>query len=159
MSELDYLREACRYAAANSGDDHTQNAAVLVVGKRTIYAANGFPPGVLRDGVRASAPYKYQFVEHAERAVIYKAAATGVPTAGGVMYCPWFACTDCARAIILAGVREVVGLASVYNATPPRWSENIFLASTMLSEAGIGQRWLAGDVGATIKFDGRDFRC
>lgn len=159
MSELDYLREACRYAAANSGDERTQNAAVLVVGKKCIYAANAFPPGVRRDPVRAGAPFKYQFIEHAERSVIYKAAATGVPTAGGTIYCPWFACTDCARALILAGVKEIVGLASIYNATPPRWSENVFLASTMLSEAGVAQRWMAGEVGVTIKFDGRDFRC
>jgi dCMP deaminase len=159
MSELDYLREACRYAAENSGDDRTQNAAVIVVGRRTVYAANAFPPGVRQDGVRTGPPFKYQFVEHAERAAIYKAAASGVATAGATMYCPWFACTDCARAIILAGIKEVVGLASVYNATPPRWSENIFLASTMLSEAGVAQRWMAGVVGVTIKFDGRDFLC
>jgi dCMP deaminase len=159
MNELDYLREACRYAAANSGDERTQNAAVLVVGKKTVYAANHFPPGIARDAMRMSPPHKYHFIEHAERAAIYKAAASGVPTAGAVMYCPWFACTDCARAIILAGIREVVGLASVYNATPPRWAENVFIASSMLSEAGVGQRWLAGEVGVTIKYDGRDFRC
>lgn len=159
MNEIDYLREACRYAAANSGDPHTQNAAVLVGGRMAIYAANAVPTGVGRDGVRMTAPFKYRFIEHAERAVIYKAAATGVPTAGSTMYCPWFACTDCARAIILAGIKEVVGLASVYNATPPRWSENVFQASTMLSEARVSQRWLACDVGVTIKFDGRDFRC
>lgn len=159
MTEIDYLREACRYAASHSGDASTQNAAVLVSGKRLVYAANDFPPGVRRDAHRELSPFKYEFIEHAERHAIYKAAACGIPTAGSVLYCPWFACTSCARAIIFAGVKEVVGLASVHNATPPRWSDSVFLASTMLSEAGVSQRWMAGEVGVTIKFDGRDFRC
>jgi dCMP deaminase len=159
MTELDYLREACRYATQHSGDGNTQNAAILVTPRRTVYAANAFPTGIARYDSRLSPPNKYFYTEHAERAVIYKAAAAGVPTAGGVLYCPWFACTDCARAIVMAGIKEVVGLICLRCATPARWADNVELASKILTEAGVSQRLMAGKLGVTIRFDGRDFSC
>jgi dCMP deaminase len=159
MTDIDYLREACRHAAQHSHDPDTQNGAVLVTNRLTIYAANCIPPGVARPEHRLARPFKYDFIEHAERAAIYKAAAAGAATAGGVLYCPWFACTDCARAIVSAGIKEVVGLIALRNATPARWLLNVELAEKMLEEAGVSQRLLADTVGVTIRFDGRDFSC
>jgi dCMP deaminase len=108
---------------------------------------------------RRSAPEKYLFIEHAERAAIYRAASLGVSTAGASLYCPWFACCDCARAIIMAGISEVVGLVSLRNATPERWQENIKLAEKMLAEAGVGQRLLAVELGEWLRFDGELRKC
>jgi dCMP deaminase len=159
MTEIDYLREACRYAVQHSHDPETQNGAVLMAGRRVIYAANCVPPGVVRSEHRLARPFKYDFIEHAERAAIYKAAAAGAATAGATLYCPWFACADCARAIILAGIKEVVGLIALRNATPARWLLNVELAEKMLTEAGVSQRLLADTAGVTIRFDGRDFSC
>lgn len=159
MTDLDYLREACRYAAEHSHDPDTQNGAVLVANRLTIYAANCVPPGVARPEHRLSRPFKYDFIEHAERAAIHKAAAAGAATAGATLYCPWFACTDCARAIVAAGIKEVVGLIALRNVTPARWLLNVELAEKMLEEACVSQRLLAEKVGVTIRFDGRDFSC
>ena len=159
MTEIDYLREACRYAVQHSHDPETQNGAVLVTSRQIIYAANCVPPGVARPEHRLARPFKYDFIEHAERAAIYKAAATGSPTAGATLYCPWFACTDCARAIVSAGIKEVVGLIALRNATPARWLLKVELAEKMLAESGVSQRLLADTVGVTIRFDGRDFQC
>lgn len=151
VSDIEYMGEALRYARQHSHDDRTQVGAVLVAGKRLIYAANQYPTPMRGE--------KYATIEHAERAAIYKAAACGIPTAGAVLYAPWFACTDCARAIILSGVREVVGLASLRRATPERWLANIKMADEMLGRAGVSLRWMAGTVGATIRFDGGEFQC
>lgn len=159
MSEIDRLRDACLYAVRNSHDPDTQNGAVLVTNAGTIYAANCVPPGVARPEHRLERPFKYDFIEHAERAAIYKAAAVGAATGGATLYCPWFACTDCARAIIASGIREVVGLIALRNATPARWLLNVELAEKMLEEACVSQRLLADRVGVTIRFDGRDFQC
>ena len=158
MTDIDYLREACRYAVQHSDDWYTNNGAVLVTNRSIVYSANVAPLGVSLAG-RSDRPLKYAYYEHAERAVIYKAAATGTPTAGATLYCPWFACTDCARAIIMAGIREVVGLMAHRQATPARWIENLWLAEGMMTEAGVGMRWLSGPVGVTMRFDGRDFPC
>jgi dCMP deaminase len=159
MSDIDRLHDACRYAAQNSHDPDTQNGAVLVAAAGTIYAANCVPPGVARPEHRLARPFKYDFIEHAERAAILKAAQMGVATAGATLYCPWFACTDCARAIVAAGIKEVVGLIALRNATPARWLLNVELAEKMLEEAGVSQRLLADRVGVTIRFDGREFSC
>jgi dCMP deaminase len=159
MTDIDYLREACRYAVQHSHDKETQNGAVLVTSRQTIYAANCVPTGVARLEHRLARPFKYDFVEHAERAAIYKAASMGIPTAGGTLYCPWFACTDCARAIVMAGVREVVGLIALRNATPGRWLLRVEMAEMMLKEARVSQRLFADTVGVTIRFDGREFSC
>ena len=159
MTDIEYLREACRYAVQHSHDPETQNGAVLVTSRQVIYAANCVPTGVARPDHRLARPFKYDFVEHAERAAIYKAAAAGAATAGSKLFCPWFACTDCARAIVAAGIREVVGLIALRNATPARWLLKVELAEKMLEEAGVSQRLLAHQVGVTIRFDGREFPC
>lgn len=152
MTETDYLREALRYAQANSHDHTTKVGAVIVAGKRLIYAAN-------RIVARIDGATKYAVTEHAERGAIYKAAATGIPLAGATMYAPWFACTDCAKGIVLAGLREVVGLVSLRQATPRRWLENLELADEVLSRGGVSVRWLNEKLDVTIRFDGRDFLC
>lgn len=159
MNELDILRDALRHAAGNSHDPRTQCGAVLRSGRRLVYAANVVPPGVDRFRPGRLGSDKYSFMEHAERAAIYKAAAAGVPAAGATLYAPWFACCDCARAIILAGVVEVVGLGVLAQATPERWREAIAMATEMLTEAGVNQRWITDPVGATILFDGRRLEC
>lgn len=152
MTETDYLREALRYAQANSHDHTTKVGAVIVAGKRLIYAAN-------RIVARIDGANKYAVTEHAERGAIYKAAATGIPLAGATMYAPWFACTDCAKGIVLAGLREVVGLVSLRQATPRRWLENLELADEILSRGGVNIRWLNEKLDVTVRFDGRDFPC
>jgi deoxycytidylate deaminase len=150
MSDVEYLREALRHAKTNSHDPRTQVGAVLVSGRKMVFGANRFV---------ASCGDKYSRIEHAERAAIYKAAACGVPTAGCVMYAPWFACADCARGIILAGITSVVGLMSLRQQTPERWQETIALADRMLIEAGVSVRWLNETVGVTVLFDGEQFQC
>lgn len=132
-----YLREACKIAAIESTDPHTQNGALLR-SKRgfVVTAANQLPP-IVATAERLARPEKYSYIEHAERHVIYRAARAGIPTEDAVMYCPWFACADCARAIILAGINRVVGHVVPRKVTPERWAKTIEIADTMLREAGV----------------------
>jgi len=159
VTDADYLRLACRHAATHSDDPRTQVGAVLVRSGYVVMEANRLPTGVARDPERLHGESKYKFIEHAERGVIYKAAAAGIQTSGAKLYCPWFSCPDCARAIICGGVSEVVGLISLRNATPSRWEPEISIAERMLSEAGVTMRWIAGRVGEQILFDGKTFSC
>jgi dCMP deaminase len=157
-SDLDWLRQAC-VAATGSHDPSTQNGAVLVPRSGYVTLAhNSIPAGINPLPGRLDRPVKYDFVEHAERAAIYKAARNGTPTLGARLYCPWFACADCARAIICSGVIEVIGHIRPRAATPERWTATIVQAEAMLREAGVGMRWLAGPVGVTIRFNGEEMR-
>jgi dCMP deaminase len=143
-------------AAKGSDDPHTQNGAVLVpaVASYAVLAANRLPKRVAGTPARLERPAKYRYIEHAERAVIYRAAKLGTPTDGATLYCPWFACTDCARAIISAGIVRVVGHAGARRATPGRWRDEIAQADEMLREAGVQTALIEDSLGVAITFDG-----
>lgn len=157
MKDKDFLSVALKIAAAGSEDPNTQTAAILVQFDQHkiaggIWAANRFPVGV-RPAL--AGPAKHERIEHAERAVIYAAAAAGWGTRGAVMYAPWFACADCARAIVAAGISEVVGSRVLAEATPERWRLAVAAGEAILREAGVIMRWCREPLGATILFDGR----
>jgi dCMP deaminase len=132
------------YANANaSPDPSSQNGAVLV--KRQPngmldVVANGYNhfykgvPGEVEDRDQ-----KLKEIEHAERDVLYGAAARGIETKGSIMVCPWAACYDCARAIIGTEVSALVYHRQRYLQTDKRWIDNVNEALHWLDAAGV---WL-----------------
>lgn len=156
----DLLRRAYALAARESDDPDTNNGAVLVdrYGSLIGESANVFPDGVSVTAERQQRPTKYSYMVHAERGAIYKAARSGLQAKGGMLVVPWYACADCAQAIIQAGVVRVVGHRQMLDATPDRWKETIVLADAMLDEAGVVRDYYDGPIGdVTIKFNGGDW--
>lgn len=164
MTDLEYLKEAYLEAARGSTDPSTQNGAVITerntgnVLERDlslVKGANHFPFGVHESPERWERPAKYNYVEHAERNAIFNAARNGISTMGSKMYCPWFACVDCARAIIQAGIREVVGHdCELHNDASQSWKESVAIGDKMLDESGVLRRYVKGKVGIYIRFNG-----
>lgn len=159
MSDNDYLRAALAVARRESQDPRTQTGAVLRIGGSQYEAANRAPGGIELPNHVLQSDLKYDYIEHAERAVIFQ-AASGVFEAGGfahaTLYAPWFACPDCARAIVGVGIREVVGLASLRAMTPPRWERSVAMGEEILERAGVSMRWACGMVGEKITFNGKE---
>lgn len=148
-----YLRLACHVAKTESDDPHTHNGAVLrMTDGLIVAAANKFPPSVLRADDRLVRPAKYSYIEHAERNVIYTAAQQGLSTKGATMYCPWFACADCARAIICAGITKVIGLS--HAPAHGAWQESIDRGDAMFREAGVLYCRLEEKLGTFVLRDG-----
>lgn len=148
-----FLREACRVAAVESMDPRTQNGALIRARNGVIVtAANQLPP-IVATTERLGGQTKYSYMEHAERHVIYKAARAGIATHNATLYCPWFACADCARAIILAGVSRIVGHVKPRLLTPERWRETIARADDMFHEAGVEFLLLDEPLGVSFLFD------
>lgn len=122
-------------AATRSKDRNTRVGAVIVDLNRNVRATgyNGFPR-LVNDYLdeRHERPIKYRYTEHAERNAIYSAARAGVSTDGCTMYCTHAPCSDCARAVIQAGVLRIV-----YPSTGviPTFTEDTELALAMLREA------------------------
>lgn len=150
----DYLGLAYYYAENLSTDPSTKNGAILIDEDGNVRAsgANHFPGGVVESAERWNPPLKYQIVEHAERNVIYAAAREGVATKGLTMVCPWFACPDCGRAIIQAGIKKVVGhkqMADFGQSVNPKWYDGIALSLQMFREAGVAFEWYDGKIGPT----------
>jgi dCMP deaminase len=159
MTDLDYLRHAYKVAAEFSHDPVTQNGAVLVdeAGRIVAAGANTFPRGVRVTEHRTAKPLKYSFMEHAERNAIFEAASEGIQARGLVMYCAWAACADCGRAIIQAGVKELVTHAAEFHQDRPDWNASIALAAEMFAEAGVVFRKVPGHVGGVkIRFNGQE---
>ena len=106
-----YYLKLCREVAARSKDPNTQIGCVVVGPAHEIRSTgyNSFPRGI-RDDVpeRRTRPTKYLWMEHAERNAIYNAARAGMAMEGCSIYVDIMPCMDCARAIVQAGIREVV---------------------------------------------------
>ena len=157
-----YLKQAYLHALKYSNDPSTQNGAVLVhsSGGIIIGASNGISSKLENKPERWERPQKYDYVEHAERNVIYKSAQKGIATNGLFMFCPFFSCPDCARAIIHSGISKVVGHKQFFNLADDRWREPVKTGIEMLREAGIICVLWDGDVSdgtITIKVNGKDF--
>jgi len=143
----DYLRQAYILADENSPDNSTRVGAIIVSYAFGVYSGwNKLPPGL--EGVDISdRKFKYKIIEHAERVAIFQATYAGDSLAGATMYCPWAACCDCARAIVLSGIKEVVCHGEALEQTPDRWKEDIDLAKKIFEAGGVTYTLWYGKLG------------
>lgn len=134
---LDTLRNAYHFAEQHSADPLTKNGAILINQQNIIIGqgANCLPRGVCFDDARLQRPVKYDYLIHAEQNAIANAAYHGHSTANSTLYCPWAACTACARLIIQAGISKVVVHKNLVE--KGHWQEEITKAINMFKESGI----------------------
>jgi len=156
-----FLRHAYQYASAHSKDPSTQLGAILVKPNVGIvsWGVNNIPEKLKNTKDRWEYPKKKQYVEHAERNALYKCTSRAICTAGMVMYCPWFACADCARAIIQCGIIGVVGHKEIYELTNDRWKETTDIGISILKEAGVKCTIWSGKIGngLSVRVNGTEF--
>lgn len=139
-----YFMSMARLVATRSKDRSTKVGCVLVGPDNEVVSTgyNSFPRGINDVAPeRHERPEKYKWTEHAERNAIYNAARIGARTKGTRAYVPWFPCMDCARALVQAGVVEVVGIKP--DMTDERWGEDFARAETLFAEAGVYVRFMA----------------
>ena len=134
--------EVAELVATWSKDTSTKTGAVVVGPDREIRATgyNGLVRGVDDNKPeRLERPTKYDFFELAERNAIYNACLTGTSLKGCVMYATHAPCTDCARAIIQAGIAMVVThKVEIDESTPQNtWRDKLVFSEEMFKEAGI----------------------
>lgn len=137
ISWEEYFMGVSLLAAKRSKDPNTQVGACIVDGQNRILSTgyNGFPRGCSDDefpwnrdeGVGET---KYPYVVHAELNAILN--TRGKSLAGSRLYVSLFPCNECAKAIIQAGITEVVYLSDKYNGTP-----SSVASRRMLDAAGI----------------------
>jgi len=112
-----FFIEMAAMVATKSKDPSTKVGCVLVGKDNQVLSIgyNGFPRGVMGDddpnGPRWERPTKYEYIEHAERNAIFNAARSGISVLGARAYMNWepTPCADCTRALIQAGVCEIIG--------------------------------------------------
>ena len=137
--------ELAELVATWSKDPSTKTGAVVVGPDKEIRATgyNGLVRGV-NDNVseRMERPTKYDFFEHAERNAIFNACLTGTQLKGCTIFCTLTPCTDCARAIIQAGIKEVVTYEYELSDNDPKntWRDKLNYSAEMFAEAGVNYK-------------------
>ena len=122
------------------GDPNTQVGACIVSPDNIIISTgyNGLPNGCSDDEYpweREGEETKYPYVVHAELNAILN--ANGRDLRGSRLYVALFPCNECAKAIIQAGVKEVLYLSDKYASTAATRA-----SKRMLDSAGVTYRQL-----------------
>lgn len=139
----EYFMGVALLAAQRSKDPNTQVGACIVSGENSCYGSNviistgynGFPIGCSDDEYPweregSSNETKYPFVVHAELNAILN--AHGKSLLGTKIYVALFPCNECAKAIIQAGIKEVIYLSDKYHD-----SDGSKASRRMLTSAGV----------------------
>lgn len=143
--------------AATSYDPSTQNGAILLSPNGSLIAvsANRFPGEVRPTDERLNdRDIKYDFVIHAETAVVAMAAKAGRSTLGATLICPWAACAPCAGVIIEAGIKRIIAHKQAIDRVHPNWRKSIDRGFIKLLESGIPVSQYDGEVGGVeVRFN------
>ena len=133
----EYFMGVALLASERSKDPSTQVGACIVDGDNRILSTgyNGFPQGCSDDDFpwnrdSECGETKYPFVVHAELNAVLN--ARGKSLFGAKIYVALFPCNECAKAIIQAGISEVVYLSNKYDGTP-----SVNQSKRMLNAAGV----------------------
>lgn len=111
--------------------------AVLVPphGSVRVNGYNTWPAGVRALPERLEGDGRFIWMEHAERNAIYAAARAGIATEGASLASSYFPCTDCARAIVQAGITQLHTLPP--DLSDPVWGPSFVNSRVILEEAGV----------------------
>ena len=143
MNWDDFFMGLAQYVAQKSKDKSRKIGAVAVNKRNVVLSIgwNGFPRDVDDDVCsRHERPLKYLITEHSERNLVYNAASEGIKLGGAKIYVTWFPCCDCTRAIIQAGITELVCMEPDWEDSI--WKEQFKISKEMLEEANIKVRFL-----------------
>lgn len=150
-----HFLELSQFTARMSKDPSTRVGSVIVGPDREVRSSgfNGFPRGIEDTHERLhDREMKLRLVVHGEMNAILAAARVGVSVKGCTLYLAatddsgavWGGppCTRCTVEIIQSGITEIVSYP--VKAIPSKWHDDLLLARSLLTEAGITYRELNG---------------
>lgn len=131
----EYFMGVAMLSAQRSKDPNTQVGACIVSPEHKILSMgyNGFPIGCSDDGFtwdREGEDNKYFYVTHSELNAILN--YRGGSLEGTTIYVTMFPCNECAKAIIQAGIKEVIYAENKY-----KDSMSVITSRMMMKSAGI----------------------
>ena len=158
------LRKAYIYALQESDDNVTMNGSLLFRpgAGALLGSANKYPNNLTVLPHMRERPSKYDYIVCAERNLIYESSKKGISANGCVLYCPFVACPECAKAIVQSGVTKVVGHENIMNIIPERWFDRIAIGLDILRQGNVEVVLWKGKCferkeDFKISFDGKDF--
>lgn len=93
-----------------SPDEETKVGAIMLSPEDRIIASsyNGFLRGANDKTLPKTRPDKYQYIQHAERNMLYNCAYEGIRTKDTTIICTLSPCLECLRACIQSGVKRII---------------------------------------------------
>lgn len=133
-----YMKMA-RSIATLSPDKETQVGAILLSEDGRIVASsfNGFLRGAIDDDLPKTRPKKYEFIQHAERNLIYNCAYENIRTKNTTIVCTLSPCLECARAAFQSGVKSIIYEDTYHACSSLGFYEH--LADVAISKTAIGK--------------------
>jgi len=155
MNFDDYYMNMAYLVAMKSKDASTHIGAVVVGPDNEVRSVgyNSFPRGI-NDNLpeRQVRPEKYYWFEHAERNSVYNATLLGTSLKGCRMYTNGIPCMDCARAVVQAGIKEVIIDKFWDDNNDDIWIENANRTKILFQEAGVSLRYWEGELISIKRF-------
>ena len=149
----DYFMGVAVLASMRSKDPNTQVGACIVDNENRILSTgyNGFPYGCSDDNFPweregSFGDTKYPYVVHAELNAILN--ARGKNLTNSRIYVDLFPCNECAKAIIQAGIKEVIYLSDKYATT-----DATLASKKMLTSAGVKLTQMSNNKILNINFN------
>ena len=129
--------DIARMVQSWSKDPSTRCGCVLVRDRRIISTGYNGLPASLSDSLDRynNREFKLDTIIHAEKNALFNAAKNGASTEGATAYVTWPPCSQCASALIQAGIAKVI--CPNPSSGPERWVKNFQLANDLLYEAGV----------------------
>ena len=153
LSWEEYFMSIAKLTAMRSKDPSTQVGACIVDKENRILSVgyNGAPNGFDDDEFpwdREGEPLetKYLYVCHAEMNAILNFRGNKKDLEGAKLYVDLFPCNECSKAIIQAGISEVVYLSDKYNGT-----EGNVASKLLLDNCGVKYRQISEDMQKVLK--------
>lgn len=96
--------------AKESPDSQTKVGAVLIspTGRQIASGFNGFLRGAPDHILPTERPNKYEYMQHAERNLLYNCLDEGISTRDCTIICTLSPCVDCLRAAYQAGIKTII---------------------------------------------------
>lgn len=93
-----------------SPDSETKVGAIMLSEEGRIIASsfNGFLRGAPDKKLPNTRPEKYEFIQHAERNMLYNCAYEGIRTKNTTIICTLSPCLECLRACFQSGVKTII---------------------------------------------------
>jgi len=122
--KLDTYMLMAKNMATLSPDSETQVGAIMLSDEGRVIASsfNGFVRGTVDGSLPTTRPDKYQYMQHAERNMLYNCAYEGIRSKNTTIICTLSPCLECLRACFSAGVNQII-YKDVYSACS---SENFY---------------------------------
>lgn len=136
--DIEYFFKIAEAVASRSKDTSTKTGAIIVSKFRQILACgyNGFPSGFDDSEEKYNnKDYKYPRVVHAEMNAILSAAKYGISTLDtSIFVVPIHVCSECAKAIIQAGIKNVY---IKVDKNDSRWIKSFEISKELFDSCGV----------------------